>query len=492
MILSLILIPFIGALSAFVLRKDSLRKAVLVFSAFAHFILCLGSWRIAFAPIFGGVFSIDNLGRLFLSVTSILFLICSVYVVVYLKAEREGIKKDIEERFLFRNMNQNIFIGCLLLFLTSMTLVTLSRHFGILWVSMEATTLFSAPLIFFHRHHRSLEAVWKYLIICSVGIALALIGNIFLSAAFSTSGGNSVDLLIIELTNKNIFVNTFWLKGAFIFLLIGYGTKMGLAPMHSWLPDAHSEAPSAVSALLSGALLNCAFLSILRIYQVCGVHGLGEFCRELFIMFGVLSIAFSVVFIIGQKDYKRMLAYSSIENMGILILGIGLGGSAVFGSLLHAVNHSFAKAMLFLVSGNILRVYKTKLVYEVKGVFKTLRLSGFLWFAGFLVISGMPPFGIFISKFIILKSAFNQGHYILGTLFLIMLAMVFISMAVIFINMSIGDSNIDIDDKTVKPSLGLFIPPLMFFILVLFLGLYIPQFLTNFLTSAASVIGGGL
>jgi hydrogenase-4 component F len=196
------------------------------------------------------------------------------------------------------------FAAWLLGFQAAMSLVTVSQHFGLMWVAVEATTLLSAPLIHYHRHRRSLEATWKYLLICSVGIAVALLGTYFLSAAAS-SGSAAVPLFFRRLAAARL--NAQWLKAAFILLLVGYGTKMGLAPLHTWLPDAHSEAPSPVSALLSGALLNCAFLAILRIHGVCAAAGLGDFSRQLLLILGLASMAVAAAFILGQTDYKRLL-----------------------------------------------------------------------------------------------------------------------------------------------------------------------------------------
>ena len=205
--------------------------------------------------------------------------------------------------------------------------------------------------------------------------------------------------MLARMTAGAATFNQPWLKAAFIFLLVGYGTKMGLAPLHTWLPDAHSEAPSVVSALLSGALLNCAFLAILRVHTgLRGGRAWARSRRELLRLFGLFSMAVAAVFILGQTDYKRMLAYSSVEHMGILALGVGLGGAGSFGALLHAVNHSLAKAMLFLLAGNILAAYRTKATAEVRGMARVLPVTGALWIAGFLAITGSPPFGPFVSR----------------------------------------------------------------------------------------------
>ncbi len=229
-----------------------------------------------------------------------------------------------------------------------------------------------------------------------------------------------------------------WLKVACLLFFVGYGTKMGLAPMHTWLPDAHSEAPSVISALLSGAVLNCAFLGLLRVQQVCVAAGMEHFTRDIWIALGLVSLVVSAVFIIGQTDYKRLLAYSSVENMGILALGVGLGGAGAFGAMLHAVNHSLVKAMLFLLAGNIVARYQTKNILQVRGLLRAAPVTGALWIAGFLAITGTPPFGPFMSKFTILKAALDGGHVWITTFFLASLGVIFIGMTTAFLGMAQG------------------------------------------------------
>ncbi len=369
-----------------------------------------------------------------------------------------------------------------------MTLVTLSQHFGILWVSIEATTLASAPLICFHRHHRSLEATWKYLLICSVGIALALLGNFLLAIAAFDIGGPATPLVLKDLIASASRLHAPWIEGAFLFFLVGYGTKMGLAPLHTWLPDAHSESPSVVSALLSGALLNCAFVGILRVHQVCVAAGLASFSQGLLLVFGLLSMAIAAVFILGQADFKRMLAYSSIEHMGILAIGISLGGAGVFGAALHAVNHSLTKAGLFLVAGNILRAYKTKSIAGTRGLSRTLPISGVLWVAGFLAISGSPPFGTFLSELTILKSALDQGRGAVAALYLALLAVVFIGMANLILPMAQGPRDESIEHR--PEPLWATLPPAALLLCVLALGVYVPPAVSTLLHDAARSLGG--
>ena len=367
-ILALILVPALAGLGSFVTRSNEIRRVVLVATAALHVVLTAAVWIHRPEPILDGWLQLDALGLLFLSIVSCLFMAAAVYAISYLAHEQPGARPDFEESVLFVNEPEAIFVGCLLLFLSTMTLVTMSHNFGVLWVAVEATTLSSAPLIYFHRHHRSLEATWKYLLICSVGIALALLGTFFL--AFSASGKEAagVPLVLGELISHASLLRIPFLKVAFLFMLVGYGTKMGLAPLHSWLPDAHSEAPSVVSALLSGALLNCAFLAILRVTQVLDAAGSGDFSRSLLLVFGLISVVIATVFIVGQLDFKRMLAYSSIEHMGIVAIGVGLGAAGSFGGLLQAVNHSLTKGMMFLVAGNILARYRTKSTKLITGM----------------------------------------------------------------------------------------------------------------------------
>lgn len=488
MILLLILIPLLTALLILIIRVDALRHILLIAAAVCHTSLMAACWRHTPEPALNGWIAMDATALLFLSITSVLFLAASVYAAGYLRAEGHGCRKDFEEDEIFMNAPQAIFIACLLLFLATMTLVITSQHFGLLWVAMEATTLVSAPLIYFHRHHRSLEATWKYLLICSVGIAVSLLGNFFLAIAASVPGTETLSLMRADLIANGTLLMTPWVKAAFIFFLVGYGTKMGLAPLHTWLPDAHSEAPSLVSALLSGALLNCAFVGILRAFEVTAAAGLLVFGQDLLVLFGLISMAFAAVFIIGQADYKRMLAYSSVEHMGILALGTGLGGAAVFGSMLHAVNHSLTKAALFMIAGNVLAAYKTKTAKDVRGIASVLPVSGVLWIAGILSITGFPPFGTFLSEFTILKASLDQGRYFVAAAYLILLAFIFIGISAIAFRMSQGKSVAPVEIPTER-TLSI-LPPALLVSAVLLFGFYIPAPLNNCLHSIAGLLGG--
>lgn len=490
MILAIILTPLVAGGLAFFLRSDPLRRILLMAAAVAHAGLTAAAWTVRPLTFLGGWLALDSLEMLFLSVTSALFLVAAAYGIGYLKREGREPRADIEEGFLFPNAPEATFIGCLLIFLGTMSLVIASRHVGLMWVGIEATTLASAPLIHFHRHHRSLEAAWKYLVICSVGIAIALLGNFFLVVSTSPVGHRISSLTIPELMAHAGELDPAWLKAAFLLLLVGYGTKMGLAPLHTWLPDAHSEAPSVISALLSGALLNCAFLAILRMHGVCVAAGLAAFSGELLILFGVVSMAVAAVFIIGQADYKRMLAYSSVEHMGIACLGIGVGGSASFGVLLHIVNHSLTKAMLFLLAGNILATYRTKSARQVTGVLRLLPVTGTLWLAGFFAITGSPPFGLFVSEFTILKGILDAHHDVLAGAYLVLLGAVFVGMAMVMLRMAHGVPPEAFEKSPRRRErLSSTLPPAVFALTVLALGLWVPKGLAGAINEAIHALG---
>ena len=499
----LIIFPLVAALLTLILSNTFLGRFLLICTAIIHSLLtAIILSKLATGDIlsgFAGLLSPDMLGGIFLGIASGLFLMASIYAVGYLKTEVDlgEHRNEINSRKKFTNAPERRFIACLCIFLAAMTLVVCTRHLGALWVGIEITTLASAPLIYFHRHQESLEATWKYLIICSVGIALALLGNLLLSLAFAeydlSEINNSMDQLnaFIHLAqNINSTSQSMpWLKAAFIFFLVGYGTKMGLAPLHNWLPDAHSQAPSLVSALLSGALLNCALLGILRGHQVMIAAKLESFSSTLLIFFGLISLITAAIFIIDQGHYKRLLAYSSVEHMGIIAFAIGLGGPAIKGALLHTICHSMTKAMLFLLAGNILSRFHSLSSYDVRGMSKVMPLTTILWTAGFFAIVGSPPFGLFVSEFWILKGALIQGQFIYAGIYLLCLTIIFIGMSIPVLRMVQGSKTPDMRNSEPEPILTI-ISPLILGLGVLFLGLYIPQGLIDVLKNAALSIGG--
>lgn len=469
------LIPFITGIIAFFLPK-AISRQLLVVTGAIHLFLSLLLWKNRPTAIFDEYFAVMPEGLLSLLVISLLFFLISIYTVAYLK--ESNIQKE------------NIFTGFMILFLSTMTMVTLSDHIMVMWIAIEATTLASAPLIYTHRSSASLEATWKYVLICSVGIAMALLGSVFITFSMDI-GGIDVPLSFSSLTQVAGDLDPMWLKAGFVFVLVGYGTKMGLAPMHTWLPDAHSEAPSPASALLSGVLLNCAYLGIFKTNKILYAAGLNDFSGTILIVFGLMSIVAAATFILKQTEYKRMLAYSSIENMGIIAFGTGIGGIGVYGAMICMIHHSLIKSSLFLSSGNILLGYGNRFIENTGDMVKRMPKTFVAFFGGFAGISGFPPFGIFIGELFIIMGAFRTGHYVASGIFIL-------SLCVIFAGFANQIMKISFDDYDTKKTIGLkekasmVWPQYILLLISLLLCFYMPDTLYQTITDAVITLGGGL
>ncbi len=472
-----ILVPLIAAAAAYFTRSNVLRPWIALAGAAAHSaIIC---YLIAFPTggvehsALGGWLRLDAPGKIVLGFLSVLFLVCSTYAPGYLAMRPER--------------DNRVFCADFLVLSATTTWMVLSYHLGLMWVAMEATTLASAPLIYFNRNQRSIEAVWKYLLIGSVGIALALLGSLFLSYA-AIKGGVETSLLFDDLTRVASKLSAPWLRAAFVLLLIGYGTKMGLAPMHTWKPDAYGEAPGLVGTLLAGGVTSCAFLAILRVQRVCRAGVEAGFVRDILIFMGLFSMAVAAIFMVRQRDFKRMLAYSSVEHMGILAIGVGVGGPALYGALLHMINNGLTKGVLFLSAGNIHRAYGSKSTEHVSGALKRTPLSAALFLIGFLAITGSPPFGPFVSELTIVVAAFRRGEFVAGGLLLVLLAVVFIGMGGTVLAVVQGEPSDDRPANGFRDHFATGAPIVVFAALVLLLGLYIPPPLESLLREAASAL----
>ncbi len=477
LLLLIFTIPLIAAGVAYVIRSNWARPMILPVVALAHLVmvfLALGQETI---QIETGWLQLDPLGKIVLLSISILFFCCALYAPGYLRLRQD-------------RPNQ-VFCACLLILLGMMSLVAFTHHLGLMWVAIEATSLASAPLLFFNRTPHSLEAAWKYLLICSVGIALALLGSFFLAYSSLYSGLEST-LLFDDLVKSAPQLSKPWLQAAFVTLLVGYGTKMGLAPMHTWKPDAYGEAPGIVGALLAGGVTSCAFIAIFRVTTILNAAQESRFGSKILIGIGLLSMAVAAVFLVRQKDYKRMLAYSSIEHMGILVLGIGLGGPGIFGALLHLLNNAFAKGVLFLSSGNIHRAYGSKSTDQVSGALVRLPASGALFLGGFIAITGSPPFGPFMSEFIILRQAFHTGQFAVAGLALLLLLVIFIGMGNTVLAIVQGPPTSAGSPGNFHDTPQTVLPIILLFLLVLGLGIVLPPPLANLLNEAAFYLEGHL
>ena len=466
------LVPFILGIVTFFLPR-TLGRLTLIASGGLHIVFTILIWLKKMSPIWPAYFSVTPEGELVLLVTSFLYLWIACYTVPYM-AE-------------VKMYNESVFSACMMLFLGAMSMVTITDNIVVLWIAIEATTLMSAPLIFLHKSKEALEATWKYVIICSVGIALALLGVFFTLMAVNSDG--SAPMMFSNLLENARSVNFTWLKAGFIFMLIGYGTKMGLAPMHTWLPDAHSEAPSPVSALLSGALLNCAFLGIFKTHGLMESAGLGWYSGPVLSAFGLLSILIAAIFMMQQDNYKRLLAYSSIENMGVITFGVGLGGLAAYGALIHLIHHSLLKSSLFLSSGNMLLGFGSK---KIKGTgkmphFMPKTFTSFM--AGFAGISGFPPFGIFVSELLIIMGALQQKAYTQTGIFVLGLILVFAGASKAMIRISFGNftGNMLVEERWERV-----LPPYMLIAASIFFTIYLPDAIYQTLVNAISTIGGSI
>jgi hydrogenase-4 component F len=345
-------------------------------------------------------------------------------------------------------------------------------------------------LIYFNHTQYSIEATWKYLLVGSVGIAMALLGTFFMAYA-SLHAGLEPSLNYSLLVANAPHLSKIWLHLAFILLLVGYGTKMGLAPMHTWKPDAYGESPGVVGAIFAGGITSCAFLALLRIYHICTAANEGPYISKLLIVMGLLSMAVAALFMIKQRDLKRMLAYSSIEHMGILVIGLGIGVPALFGTLLHVITNGLTKGVLFLSVGNIHRAYGSKNIDQVHGALRVLPLSGSLLLASFLAVTGSPPFGPFVSEFAILNGAFTAQKFVVGGAYLALLLVVFIGMGATVLAAVQGNAPKSTSDHvSFRDSFSTGLPLVGLMLLVLLLGIYIPAPLKELINDAVRFIGG--
>ncbi len=471
MMIEIILIfPLIASLILFLAKSKKLNNYVLVIYAILYSLITISFYLNKTANfLLQNYFMTDQLNILFLLILAIIFTGVTFYNLGFTQTP------DIDN-----NQHTHYSIG-ILLFIFSMTGAILSTNLGLSWVFIEATTLASAYLIYFNKTKHALEAAWKYVFICSIGISLAFVGIILL--LISTESINS--LFFSDLYTNAAKLNPFWLKLSFVFILIGIGTKMGLAPVHSWLPDAHSEAPSPISALLSAALLNSAFLIILRVFKLMELTHLDHYARILLISMGILSLFITAVFVFNINNYKRMLAYSSIENMGIIAIGIAVGGLGVYAAMLHLIGHSLIKASFFLTAGNILKRFETKKISEISGILKVDKMTGWLWILSFVGIAGLPPSPLFLSEFLLLKTMLEKNQIIPALIIMILLTVIIYGIGKSVIKMSFGDIEVPQREYGLqKINLAMYLPQIIFITGALVLGIYIPPYINQIINNA--------
>lgn len=476
---------FTGAISIFYVESIYLRFVNLIGSlststvlfALVYQIMRQGACRI-------DMFFLDELSAVLLLIIGSLGFTSMLFSFSYMEKEVET--GQMTNKMLSR------YYGLFHAFIFTMIAVVTLENVGLMWVAVEATTLASAFLVAFYFKRSSLEAAWKYVMVCTVGICLALLGTILLYyAQVNGIGGNTAALSWQVLYRQAAKLNPELVKLAFVFIFIGYATKAGLAPMHTWLPDAHSQAPSPVSALLSGALLSCAMYALVRNWIIVQAVVGGEFGHTLFITFGLLSIFIAVPFVLVQSDIKRLLAYSSVEHMGIISVGLGIGTPlAVYGALLHMLYHAVAKSALFYLAGYITQVYKTKQILRIRALVHVNPVAGILFVMTVLAITGTPPFAVFISKFTIVWAAFTSGLVWLGWLLLLLLAGVFSGLLYYCLRIGFGASPARCVEAAPMglPAMGALILSML---VLLIGGFYLPPELHKLLQTAAQIVTGG-
>jgi hydrogenase-4 component F len=374
------------------------------------------------------------------------------------------------------------------LFLFTMLLAVTTDDLGLMWVAVEGTTLASVFLVNFHRTRASLEAAYKYLLICSVGIALAFIGTVLVYFAdVQQFGAEAHALRWTTLLRWAPQLPPRVVELAFVFLLVGYGTKAGLAPMHTWLPDAHSEAPAPISALMSGVLLSVGIYAIVRFKAVVDLAAGPAFSARLLVLLGLASITVAAAFLWSPTNVKRMLAYSSVEHLGLVALGLGFGGTwGVAGALLHIANHALAKSTLFLLSGRIRDTLGTVELASLRGLIATLPLTGRGFALALLALLGVPPFGLFVSEVMILGAGFHAGWWFAPALALALLLVAFGGMLGALHRMAYGPDAAPLEAPTWRGAA----PIVVGLGLLLLTGVAWPPGLGAALARAAAVLGG--
>lgn len=431
----------------------------------------------------GSFLVIDELSAVFVFIIGVVGTICCLYAVGYLRQDlKNGELAEYKVKWFF---------GLLHLFLATMYLAVLADNLGVMWVAIEGTTIVSALLVGFYANKAALEAAWKYIIICTVGIAFAMLGIILtFYAARNIIGPNEISLSWRFLYPMAAELDPSVMKLAFVFVLVGYGTKAGLFPLHTWLPDAHSQAPSPVSGLLSGVLLNCAIYAIIRFHLLTSAAVGNHFSNNLLVAFGLLSMVGSLPFILVQKDIKRLLAYSSVEHVGIIVLGIGLGGALGYtGAMLHMINHALGKSALFLSAGTLTQRYRSKLIPRMQGIGHLLPITSTAFMASLLAIGGAPPFGLFISELNVASQGFYIGGPALGFIFLMVVAVVFAGLIYFGGKMYFSDlpNRFSKGEHFSADHILIFLPVC----LLIFQGIYMPEAVQDLIARVVNFMTGG-
>jgi hydrogenase-4 component F len=475
-------IPLLGGfVLALVGHRDWARDVNVAFSAGTFIAACvLTAEIITGGPqfVWNREFFIDALNVFLVTLTAFVGLTTAIFSRPYMRIERDRGKMTPPRLRLYHSMYQ--------LFSFTMLLALMTNNLGILWVAMEAATLTTVLLVSVYRTAASLEAAWKYFILCGVGIAQALFGTVLIyMAAEKVLGAEGGALLWTNLNAVKAQLDPDIVTLAFAFLFIGYGTKVGLVPLHNWLPDAHAEGPTPVSAVLSGLLLNVALYAVLRCKVLADGALHSGLPGRLMMGFGIVSVVAAVFFLIRQRDAKRMFAYSSIEHMGLMTFAFGMGGPiASYAGLLHMTVHSLVKSAIFFAVGHATQKAGTQIMDEIRGLIRVSPTVGWGLMLGSLAILGSPPFGVFASEFLIITTAMREQPWA-TPLLLIALGVAFAAVFARVQPMVFGDTSVQ-----ALPHPPALIPVFVHLGLGLMLGLYIPPYLNAWYRQAAQMLGG--
>jgi hydrogenase-4 component F len=433
----------------------------------------------------GGFLYLDPLSGFFMLTIAIVVALASMGSAAYMRAEESGHG--------LRALQVRLYFVFFALFASMMLASFATGNLGLLWVLIEASTLASCVLVGLEADALSLEAAWKYIIISSFGVTIALAGTVFLYYAASGLGGSPTDHLTWPFLHAHAHgLSAQSLRLAFLLIVVGYGTKVGLAPMHSWLPDAHAQAPSPASAMLSGALLNTGMYAIVRFRAIADPAIGRAYTSHVLLVFGFLSIVVGTLFIVLRGNFKRMFAYSSVEHMGIITVALGFGGTlGLYGALLQTLTHAIGKTVLFLTSGDVLLRFRTRMVSDVHGLLGALPVSGAALVLGSVAVAGSPPFGVFLSELTIVRAGFANATPALAIALLVLLAVVFIALVGATAGMTFGEGPPHVRDRPYPDRaarLQAATPLICGLAGLLVLGLWIPAGLNSLIMHSIAVI----
>lgn len=473
--------PLVAMAGALLIRRARVAEYLNLLASTVVFLAAAPLPFFVTAPVFflRGYLFVDSLGAWIALCTAVVYLLASIYSVGYM-------------RLLTEDSHLPGFYALFAGFAWTMLIAAFVNNIGVYWIAIELTTLVSTFLVGFERAAESIEAAWKYIIVVSAGITLALLGTVLLYWGGSLVLGPSYAMTWQTLAKVAPHMNPTLLKLGFLLVLVGYGTKAGLAPMHTWLPDAHSEGPAPVSAMLSGALLNTAMLGIVRFLAITEAANIGWLPRTALVVLGIASVFIGTFFIVRQEGVKRLMAYSSVEHMGILALGFGFGGVfGIAGALYHMLNHSLNKSLMFFGAGNSMRRYGTKEMPAIHRVLREFPVSGLLWLAGAVAITGAPPFGLFLSEFNILRAGFSGPNLWAAVIMLVLLIIIFIGFLNHFRAMYFSKRA---ETAPTGPSISSWckLPMWLAAIPLLILGLWWPEGLMQLFTGIAHALTGAV